>query len=284
MKRKKTGLAYLKRRIVLDLAFQGRLLTSSYRRLPDFIVFGAQKCGSTSVYDYVKHHPQIIPAYKKAAHYFDMNYSQGLSWYRAHFPLKSANPAQARSLTGEASPYYIFHPLAAERAASLVPNVKLIALLRNPVNRAYSHYHHMLRTKREELTFEEALEAEESRLAGVEDQILTDDEYTLYNHRNYSYKARGMYADQLARWFRFFPREQFLILKSEDFFRNPAQTCSQIYQFLDLPDWDLGHYENANPGGYPPMNPLTRQRLNEYFRPHNQRLYEMVGIDFGWDK
>jgi hypothetical protein len=284
--RKRSGLAYLRRKIVLDLSMRYRLLTASQRALPDFLVIGAMKCGSTSVYDYLKRHPHILPAYKKAAHYFDMHYPQGLNWYRAHFPMKSevrpVGPGQPTPLVGESSPYYIFHPLAAERAAALLPDAKLVALLRNPVSRAYSHYHHMARTGRDPLSFEEALEAEATRLAGVEEKLKVDFTFPMEAHRTYSYIGRGMYADQLERWFKVYPREQFLIMRSEDFFKNPAEVCARIHGFLGLESHDLGKYKNANPGGYPPIDPETKARLVEYFRPHNQRLYDMIGEDFGW--
>lgn len=289
--RKRSGLAYLRRKIVLDVSLQIRLLTARWRVLPDFLVIGAMKCGSTSVYDYLKQHPGIAPGYKKAAHYFDMNYARGENWYRAHFPLASElngrgaeSSDNGRLLAGESSPYYLFHPLAAERAAQLVPHAKLIALLRNPVSRAYSHYHHMVRTGRENLSFEEAIEAEAVRLAGVEEKLKTDPTFPMEGHRTYSYLGRGRYAEQLERWFRYYPREQFLIMRSEDFFKDPGAVCARIHAFLGLPAWDLGVYKNANPGKYPPMNPETRQRLQEYFRPLNQRLYEMIGEDFGWDR
>lgn len=291
--RKRSGLSYLKRKIVLDLSFRYRLLTARQRVLPDFLVIGAMKCGSTSVYDYLKQHPGIAPGYKKAAHYFDMNYGEGEGWYRAHFPLanqlrgaaSAGNGQEApRLLAGESSPYYLFHPLAAERAAQLAPGAKLIALLRNPVSRAYSHYHHMARTGRETLSFEEAIEAEAVRLAGVEEKLKTDPSFPMEAHRTYSYIGRGRYAEQLERWYRYYPRENFLIMRSEDFFKDPGAVCARIHQFLGLPAWDLGVYKNANPGKYPSMNPETRQRLVEFFRPLNQRLYEMVGEDFGWDR
>lgn len=285
--RKRSGLAYLRRKLVLDLSLQYRILTARKRMLPDFLVIGVMKGGSTSVYDYLKRHPGILPGYKKAAHYFDMNYSKGLDWYLAHFPLAKQSRPNGLSgeplLAGESSPYYMFHPMAAERAAALVPGAKLIALLRNPVSRAYSHYHHMRRTGRETLSFEEALEAEKSRLAGIEEKIIADDSFPLSSHRAYSYIGRGMYADQLARWFKHFPRQQFLIMRSEDFFKDPAEVCARIHRFLGLEQWDLGEHKNANPGGYPQINPQTRQLLVEFFRPHNQRLYEMIDEDFGWN-
>jgi hypothetical protein len=287
-KQKPGGLKRLKRRLLLDLEMQRRLRSAEKRSLPDFLVIGAMKCGSTSIYDSVKLHPQIIPAYKKAAHYFDLNYTRGEAWYRAHFPLGSeisdGEKKHGTVLSGESSPYYIFHPLAAARAAQLVPEARLIALLRNPTSRAYSHYQHMLRTGRETLSFEDALDQEPERLSGEEQKIIADPNYPMAAHRNFSYMGRGMYADQLQRWFNVFAREQFLILRSEDFFKNPAQACQDIYRFLGLVEWDPGFYDNSNPGKYPPINPDTRRRLEAFFRPHNQRLYEMLGIDFGWEK
>ena len=139
--------------------FQYRLLTSSLRSLPEFLVIGGQKCGTTSLHRYMKQHPNIIPPYKKDSGYFDANYYRGFSWYRAFFPLRSQmdklRTGGQHYTTGEVTTTYIHHPLAAGRAAkALTGEVKIIALLREPAARAYSHYQHMVRTGREDLSFE----------------------------------------------------------------------------------------------------------------------------------
>src|SRR5207302_2712863 len=137
-----------------------------------------------------------------------------------------------RFITGEASPYYLFHPHAPARAALVVPKTKLIVLLRNPVERAYSHYYHNIKHRWETLSFEEALAQEETRTRDEGQRLAADPHYNSYNHQHYSYLARGIYADQLQRWMDYFPKEQFFILKSEDFYATPDMKLTEIFMFF----------------------------------------------------
>jgi len=159
-------------------------------------------------------------------------------------------------------------------------------LLRNPVDRAYSQYHHQTRKGRETLGFEEAIEAEEARLCGETDKMLEDEHYTSYNWLHFSYLSRSIYVDQLLRWSKFYGREQMLVLKSEHFFERPLETLKLVLDFLDLPDWEPETWEIHkihNKGHYEPeMDLATRQRLEDFFESHNRRLYEYLGVDFGW--
>ena len=232
--------------------------------LPNFLIVGAQRCGTSSLYAYLAQHPQVAPAARKEVHYFDLNYQKGIDWYRAQFP--------ERSFTGEASPYYLFHPLAAERAAEAVPEAKIIAILRNPVDRAYSHYHHEVRKGREDLSFEEALEAEEERLAGERERLIAVPAYRSQTHQSYSYKARGEYADQLEVWLEHFPRERMLILESERLFEDPAAEYPRALEFLELPLVEPAEYRQWNAGSYDARVPETPRRLERYFEPHMRRL------------
>jgi hypothetical protein len=270
-----------------------RATTNPLRLLPDFIIIGVQKGGTTSLYRYLIEHPSIAPIYVKEPHFFDIYFHKRLGWYRAHFPtLAEKYAAQLvrgqKFLTGEASPYYLLHPLAAKRVAETLPHVKLIVLLRNPVDRAYSQYQHQRRQPGvEPLSFEEAIEREAERLAGEEEKMLQDERYASFNHRHYSYLARGTYIEQLPRWMKMFPREQFLILKSEDLFSNPAAIVAQTLEFLNIPISEEQRekvYKPFNEARYEPMAPETRTRLVEHFRPLNARLYEFLERDFGWDK
>jgi hypothetical protein len=274
------------RRVSLFARFQYRLLTAGLRCAPDYIVIGGQKCGTTSLHDYIKRHPRIVPPFKKDSSFFDANYFRGYSWYKAHFPLKS-QMEQLRAggehyITGEVTTTYMFHPLAAERTAKHLSGVKFIALLRNPAIRAYSQYQHMQRTGRETLSFRDAIDSEEERMSGVLERVKQGDDEAHKIFRNFGYKARGRYAEQLQRWFNHFPREQFLILKSEDLFSQPEQFCTQVYEFLGLLDFKLEKYENANPGRYSDADTRTIQELEEYFTSYNKELYDLVGFDFGW--
>jgi len=274
------------RRLSLSLRFRYRLLTASQRALPDYIVIGGQKCGTTSLHDYIKQHSNIVPPFKKDSSFFDANYFRGFPWYQAHFPLQSKMDALraggARFITGEVTTTYMFHPLAAERAAKHLSDVKFIALLRNPAIRAYSQYQHMKRTGRETVSFREAIEKEDERLDGILERVEKGDDEAHMIFRNFAYKSRGRYAEQLQRWFQRFPRDRFLILKSEDLFTDPKQFCKTVYDFLGLPDFKLEKYENANPGRYSEADTRIIRELEEYFAPYNQELYDLVGINFGW--
>jgi CRISPR/Cas system-associated endonuclease/helicase Cas3 len=280
------GVELIKAKVNLYVRFQYRLLTSSKRVLPDFIVIGGQKCGTTSLHRYIKHHPNIVPPFKKDSSFFDANYSRGLRWYQAHFPLRNKMDQLSAGgkyhVTGEVTTTYIFHPLAAERAAKHLSQVKLVALLRNPAIRAYSQYQHMKRTGREKLSFRDAIEKEDERLDGVMERVKRGNDEAHMALRNFGYKARGRYAEQLKRWFKYFPRDNFLILKSEELFSQPEQVCKQAYDFWGLPDFKLDKYENVNPGRYSDADSQIIKELEEYFSPYNRELYELMGINFGW--
>jgi hypothetical protein len=262
---------------------RSRVWTGPLRVLPDFLIVGAQKAGTSSLYAYLAAHPLIAPALAKEIHYFDYNFERGEAWYRAHFPTLLEKWRGTFRATGEGSPYYLFHPHAASRVRALVPHAKLIVLVRNPVDRAYSHYHHQVRLGLEPLSFEDALDQEPARLVGEFEKLLADDSFYSFNYQNYSYCARGMYATQLARWFQLFPREQFLILQSEAFYTNSAQTFERVLDFIHVPRWQPPAFRVENDGQYPPLEPGTRARLSKFFAPHNAVLYELLDKDFQWD-
>ena len=254
--------------------------------LPNFVIIGAQKSGTTFLYNLLTRHPYVEGTFEKEVHYFDRYFEKGIEWYRSQFPLPKRNE-ERKFITGETTPDYLFHPHAAKRMVKVVPQARLILLLRNPVDRAYSHYHHNLTRKgRETLGFEEAIEAEEARLHGEMDKMLKDERYTSYEYRHFSYLYKGIYVDHLLRWSEFFYKDQMLVLKSEDFYEHSLETLKVIQTFLHLPLWKpepsvlstLPKRQNR----YPEMNLATRRRLEEYFAPHNRRLYEYLGVDFGW--
>jgi hypothetical protein len=269
-----------------------RRYTCHLRILPDFLIVGAQKCGTSSLYRNLVRHPSIVPAFVKEVHFFDnsRNYFQkGVGWYKAHFPsllykYYITHICKNDFITGEASPFYLFHPHALRRISELLPEVKIIIILRNPVDRAYSHYHHEVEKGRETLSFEDAIRMEEERLRGEFDKLMADEKYTSLNYSCYAYLLRGIYVDQLKRVYSYFEKSQFLILKSEDFLKDSQSTIDKVFQFLGLPGWQMEHFKKANVGSYQKMNSATRNRLLNYFEPHNHKLYEYLGINFGWDK
>jgi len=259
-------------------------LTAERRRLPDFLIIGTQRGGTTSLYRYLASHPDVSPAFTKEIHYFDINYVRGARWYRAHFPLRSGRsaPGNRASVVGEASPNYLFHPLAGQRAWELVPSARLIVLLRDPVERAFSHYRHQVRDGLESLSFEEALAHEPERLEKEAERIVRNPSYVSFSLIHHSYRARGLYADQLQAWMSLFPPEQFIIESSEDLFRSPGETVARVLARLGLFHRDLGPYRTFNPTEPAEMRPATRVELEEFYRPHNERLYRLLDRDFGW--
>jgi hypothetical protein len=254
-----------------------RKATAWLRRLPDFLVLGAQRAGSTSLYHTLIRHPHVRGALVKEIHYFDRYYHRGAGWYRAHFPLR---PAFGDGLlTGEASPSYLFHPHTPERVKRLIPHVRLIAILRHPGDRAYSQYHMNRQKGQEPLSFLEAIEREEERTRADRERQQEEPGYFGLNHRRYSYLARGRYAEQLARWLEHFPRAQLLVAPAWKFRRQPADVLREVFGFLGLPADALPDVANCNVAQYPVMEARARAWLNDYFRPHNQRLQQLLGVD-----
>jgi len=269
------------------LSYGFRLATSPRRALPDFVIIGAGKAGTTYLYEHLCRNPLVWSAAMKEVHFFDRHYPLGLLWYRAQFPLRTtmalwSRLKSGRSITGEASPNYLYHPAAPKRIFQTLPEVKAIAVLRNPVDRAVSHYHMIRQQGHEDLAIEEALDAEEERIAGEAERLLDDPHYWSKRHFFFSYKARGVYVGQLLRWEQHFPREQMLVLKSETLFAEPGRVFPEVCRFLGLPEWAPRLPKKINVGRYPPAPQEVRERLQSYFEPHNQRLYEHLGEDWGW--
>lgn len=253
------------------------------RPLPDFLIIGAQKAGTSSLYKYLLQHPAILPAYQKEIHYFTIPdlYFKGEKWYRGHFP---TGLVKGQRLTGEASPSYLFFPLVPERVYQMMPQVKIIVLLRDPVARAFSNYHHQVRRGLETLPFEEAIAQEPTRLGNDLQKTIDDPRFHSLELAHHSYLLRGDYVTQLKRWRKFFPVEQMLVLKSEDFYDAPQQIVTQAASFLNLPDWQPNPaiFKRYNPGIYETMPPDLYTRLSQQFQFANEALYEFLGRNLGW--
>jgi Sulfotransferase domain len=267
-----------------NLAWQYRQATWRSRPLPDFLIVGAQKAGTVSLFSYLRQHPQLTPSTVKEVHFFDGGkdpridtYRKGPAWYRAHFPKRDVDSA---CQAFEASPLYIFNPLAPKRIFDLIPNAKLIVLLRNPTERAISHYLHVKRRGREPLPMMEALKAEEARIGkAIERQDFKNEAFRLH-----SYKCRGRYKEQIGRFLQYFRRQQLLILCSETFFKDPRATLRRVFEFLGVDAAfkvpDLKPRNVASNRGN--IDPAARSYLNTYFQPHHQPLYDLTGENYSW--
>lgn len=254
-------------------------VSSRARMLPEFLVVGGKRCGSTSLYKYLVLHPDVRPSLvPKGTHYFDVNYHRGWGWYRSKFPMRVGH---GQSITGEASPYYMFHPLAPARIAAALPGVRCVAVLREPVQRAWSHYRYSLQRGFEDLAPEKAFAREEERLAGEVERMVLDPGYQSFAHRHRTYLARGRYVEHLEALYAHVPPERVLVLRSEDLFADPAGTCNRVFGFLGLPAHDLGPvpvYKAALPA---PMPDGIRSFLTRYYEPWNDRL-AVLAPGLGW--
>lgn len=254
--------------------------------LPDFLIIGAQKCGTTSLYAYLMQHPGILQPKTKEIHYFERtkNYSRGDAWYRRHFPSESLRKSWKIKLgyspiTGEATPC-MEHPNVPKLVHELLPNVKLIVLLRNPVDRAFSQYHHNRKVPgREPLTFEEAIAESAKTLSHEEPK----DERRLGQPKRRNYLIRGLYAEHLEYWFKYYPEESLHIVNSEEFFADPGSEVKRVLRFLEMPDFNIDCSVPRHVGDYDTqMSQKMRECLEDFYRPHNRKLYELTQKNFGW--
>ncbi|MEO8475976.1 MAG: sulfotransferase domain-containing protein [Actinomycetota bacterium] len=261
--------------------------TSRSRAMPDYVIVGGQRCGTTSLYQYLIEHPAVGAATTKEVHFFDINYERGPDWYRGHFPTNAylravAHRTGMRATTGEASPYYLYHPRAPYRLADMLPDAKLVVMLRDPVSRLISHFHHEVSLGHEDQSLERAIELEPERLAGEGDRMLREPTYHSYAHQHHSYFARGVYAEQLERWFAVFPREHVLIVESRRFFKEPSGELDRVLGFLGLPPQGRTTFEAHNARDYVPVSNGLKASLYERYAPHNERLCSLLGEDLDW--
>ncbi len=264
------------------------------RHLPDFLIIGGQRCGTSSLYKYLEDHPLIVPSLRKEIRYLSRHFAKGESWYRSHFASKwhrawLTQRHGREPLTFEATPAYLIHPLAPVRANQLLPCARIVAILRNPIDRAYSHYNHSVRHGWEDLSFEEALEREPARLGGHAERLAADPSYHSVAYLRYSYATRGHYAQHLEPWLAAFGSDRLLVLRSEDLFERPVETYHHLLTFLGLPLWTPETLSNHSYGGSPRPERAeipfgVREALGASFAPHNGRLGEIFGRDFGWDE
>lgn len=265
-------------------------LTAGSRILPSFLICGGQRCGTTSLYRPLAQHPAVLkPVLHKGVHYFDSNYHRGIGWYRAHFPLRRhAERVLAQhgvpGQTFESSPYYLHHPHAATRIARDLPGVRLIVLVRDPVERAYSHHaHEVARGFEMEADFARALELERSRLRGQHARLTADPHAYSFAHQHHAYQARGEYAAALQPLAHQVGRDQILVLESEELFSDPKAVYDRVQDFLGLPHLGYPDFEvhAARPSEIPVPDEI-RDALREHYEPHDAALTAWLGRPPVW--
>jgi lipopolysaccharide transport system ATP-binding protein len=247
---------------------------------PGFLIIGTQKGGTTTLYHMLKQHPQVTMLEIKEVHFFDKNYFKGNDWYLKHFPRESLTK---RKIAGEASPYYLFHPLVPGRVATHFPGVKLIVLLRNPIDRAYSQFRHEQKLGNEPgQSFGEAIQRELSEFEKEEKKLINGETNFSRFHSSFSYLHRGLYFQQISRWLNYFSKDQILFIKSEDFFQHPKEELKKVYRFLGINCIFPKDTSPMNVNTYPALDNDLKQKLRDFFSSDAKQLAGLIGEKFNW--
>jgi Sulfotransferase domain len=266
--------------------------TVGARMLPTFLIAGAGRCGTTSMFATLSQHPAIghpfLP-WNWEVHFFDNKYHHGLTWYRCHFPLRARVERAARAV-GANTPHafesgvsYMFHPLAPERVKRDLPGVKLLVLLRDPVERAFSAHANSVSKKCEMEPFERAFELEDSRLVGEVEKILANPFYESVSYRHHAYRRRGQYIDQLERLEKLFGRERIHVVDSASFFSDPVPCYDRTLEFIGLPNAGYPDFKHLNARPRPaPISDSVRKKLRDHYRPYDERLVKWLGWEPTW--
>jgi Sulfotransferase domain len=259
-------------------------LTSRWRVEPAFMIIGGQRCGTTTLFKALADHPEVLrPPVDKGTDYYSLYYGRGASWYRSRMPLRRSKDSARQAF--EACTYYMFHPFAIERIARDYPQLKLIAMLRDPVVRAYSAYkHEFARGFEAEPDFLRALELEDARLEGEVERMRADVDYESVPHRHHAYRRRGQYAEQLTRVFGQFPAEQVHVIESEAFFIEPSLEYRRLIDFLGLDRWEPRSFAALNARPSSAMRNDARDFLIEHYRDHDAALADLLGHPLAWQR
>jgi len=262
-----------------------RGITAPIRVLPDFVIIGVGKSGTTSLYDYIVKHPSIGSSLYKETKF--LHYHSSSFLYRSYFPTIFTscwinNSRGKKFLTGEATPSYFFYPNCGKKIFKINPNIKLILILRNPIDRAYSEYQAQVSGNEQNLSFELAIKNQEK--VWLESENLRDNESMVKDLLPNLYLQQGVYIDKLKQWMKIFPKNQFLILRTEDLESNPTKKMNDVFEFLEVPSYKIKNFQKKNVGNYDPIKHETRKELIEFFKPYNEKLSKFLGQDFGWDK
>ncbi len=256
-----------------------RWFSADKRCVPQFLVVGAQKSGTTSLFYYLAKHPSIIMAYDQEVSYFDLNYQLGLRWYKIQFP--TLNRVKDK-IVGENTPNYLFYPTCPKRISELHPDMKIVMLLRNPVHRAYSQYWHEKKYGYENRDVWEAIVEEEDRVQENYHQLLLGEIDHSFEVYHFAYLKRGLYAEQIARYMEYFDRKSFCIVSTEEFSRDPHSTLDRIFHFLSINSHKPDISEPHNVNVYPRMPEELEKFLYSYYESPNDRLFKLIGQTFDW--
>jgi tetratricopeptide (TPR) repeat protein len=240
------------------------------QKAPDFIIIGATKCGTTSLFFYLNQHPQILAPHKKEINFFNHNFALGVPWYLAHFP---AIADTKKFITGEASPFYFYDEQVIQRLKQLFPETKLIVMLRNPVQRTISEYYHAVNHGLENRSLMKIIELEKELLVTQPRSEVM---------QKFGYLLNSIYVEKITKWMTDFPAKNILIIESELFFEQTNLIMAKIWEFLGLSHIAQKEHIRYNAGSYSPVTPEIKQKLQEFFIPYNQELEQYLVRKFNW--
>ena len=248
------------------------------------MIIGSQKSGTSSLAHYLSLHPNVKFSHVKEIHFFNQNINRPLSEYKHYFPTIPYKKLYKNSIAGEATPDYMAYPQFAEALSQISPDIKLIVLLKNPVDRAFSHYKHNLMMNREWLSFEDAIEIEDKRINLNYIDLFKTKKDAIKNYSNYSYKEKGIYYRQLKWLYSKFPKNNIKIIEFKEFINNTETVYDDTCKFLGINKSRLKSFEAKNVSKINiEFNIDTRTKLKAYFEHHNEKLFKLIGKKYNWD-
>ncbi|MEZ4907357.1 MAG: sulfotransferase domain-containing protein [Saprospiraceae bacterium] len=271
------------KRLLNFLYRKNPLKLNSFRAKPEFLIIGAMKAGTTYAFNLLRQHPDLRLPKEKEIDFFDINYVEGVNWYKYQFPFNF----RKNKKTGEATPYYLYHPLAAERAYKFNPNFKIIIFLRNPVNRSISHYN-FIKNMKNMVPFSDILgigDLEISNQELIEKDLINGKIKSSLIHRNFSFLRRSLYLYQIERWEKHFKKENFIFIKSEEFYKNPLKEINRVFNFIgvkELDYLDLSVYKHETKNNEK-LQPYISSYLKEYYKQSNYDLEKHLNVKFNWN-
>lgn len=266
--------------------------TARWRSAPDFLIIGSKRGGTTSLHRYLLMHPGVLGLFprsrgQKSSDFFFKLPGEPGNRYRAHFHARVYKERLAARLgylplSGESSPYYVWDPRIAGQALEVNPDLKAVMLVRDPVERAFSHWQERVQNSVEPLSFGDALDAEEARTAGELERMLDEPTYYSRAHDWYSYRARGEYLAQILNWTAVFPRENLLVVRSEDLYADVQDVFDQVCRFLGVPPVTLPSTRTFNASRRPSMPEAPAGCLRSHYASHNAALEDYLGRPLHW--
>ena len=266
------------RYIIIGRKFKG--ITAAQRKLPDFLVIGGKRCGTTTLFEFLRQHQMIAEPVIDHMGFFDDNYSIGINYYKSFFPIKTEETA--KKLDYDVTTSYLTSPFVAERVAKEIPNVKIIVLLRNPTSRAWSDYNASQKKDASEEEFQTYIddELQELEASDFEEKVSKNDYNMSEPFSNFIKK--GLYAVYLKKWLKLFPRKNFLFISTESFSKDENKVFKQIFDFLGLSNFEIHKLQRMSKGNYEKLNPKIKNKLDLFFAPHNDELFKLINEKYDW--